>query len=149
MSDSLKNRIQEDMKAAMRAKEAVRLTTIRLLLAAIKQREVDERITLQDPEIINIINKMIKQRLDSIAQFEVAKRIDLVNKEQAEIDLLKMYLPEQLTGAQVDAAIQKALDETQAKAVTDIGKVMALLKNQLTGRADMAAVSVKVKERLK
>ncbi len=149
MADSLKNRIQEEMKAAMRAKESHRLTTIRLLLAAIKQREVDERITLTDMDIINIINKMIKQRLDSIAQFQVGNRNDLVVKEEAELELLKTYLPAQLTEAEIDLAIQTAIEQTQAKSANEMGKVMAVLKTQLAGRADMAAVSAKVKSMLK
>lgn len=145
MSDSLKNRIQEDMKAAMRARESERLTTIRLLLAAMKQKEVDERVTLTDMDIINILNKMIKQRLDSIAQFQTANRQDLVAKEQAELELLKTYLPAQLTEAEIDLVIQTAVEKTQATTAKDIGKVMALLKIELAGRADMGIVSAKVK----
>ena len=132
----LKSRIQEDMKAAMRAKESERLTTIRLLLAAMKQKEVDERVTLTDMDIINILNKMIKQRLDSIAQFQTANRQDLVAKEQAELDLLKTYLPPQLTEAEIDLVIQTAIEKTQATTAKDIGKVMALLKTEIAGRAD-------------
>lgn len=141
----LKNRIQEDMKAAMRARESERLTTIRLLLAAMKQKEVDERVTLTDMDIINILNKMIKQRLDSIAQFQTANRQDLVAKEQAELALLKTYLPAQLTEAEIDLAIQAAIKQTQATTAKDIGKVMAVLKTELAGRADMSSVSAKVK----
>ena len=129
----LKSRIQEDMKAAMRAKESERLTTIRLLLAAMKQKEVDERVTLTDMDIVNILNKMIKQRLDSIAQFQTANRQDLVAKEQAELDLLKTYLPPQLTEAEIDLVIQTAIEKTQATTAKDIGKVMALLKTEIAG----------------
>lgn len=145
MTESLKNRIQEDMKTAMRAKDAERLGTIRLLLAAMKQREVDERITLSDTDIINIINKMIKQRLDSIAQFQTANRLDLVAKEQKEIELLNTYLPAAFSDSEINTAIQTAMEQAQAKTMQDMGKVMALLKEKLAGRADMAKVSAKVK----
>ncbi len=147
-TDSLKNRIVEDMKTAMRAKESERLITIRMLLAAIKQREVDERITLADLDIINIINKMIKQRLDSIAQFQIANRIDLAGKEQKEIDLLSAYLPQQMSEAEIDLAIQTAMENVKPASVQEMGKVMNVLKTQLAGRADIAKVSAKVKKLL-
>ncbi len=136
------------MKTAMRAKDVERLSVIRLLLAAMKQREVDERIELSDMDIINIINKMIKQRLDSSAQFLVANRQDLVAKEQKEIEVLSTYLPQQLSEPEIDAAIQTAIENTKARNMQEMGKVMALLKEQLAGRADMAKVSAKVKNRL-
>lgn len=145
MNSQLKNRIQEDMKIAMRAKDSERLGVIRLLLAAIKQREVDERIDLTDVDIINIINKMVKQRLDSSSQFQVANRTDLVAKEQKEIEILNHYLPQQLSEAEIDIAIQTAIAKTHAKSMQEMGKVMALLKEQLAGKADIAKVSAKVK----
>ena len=131
------------MKTAMRAKDVERLGVIRLLLAAMKQREVDERIELSDTDIINIINKMIKQRLDSSAQFQVANRQDLVVKEQKEIEVLNTYLPQQMSEPEIDVAIQTAMENTKARAMQEMGKVMALLKEQLAGRADMAKVSAK------
>ncbi len=147
-TDSLKNRIVEDMKAAMRAKESERLITIRMLLASIKQREVDERITLTDLDIINIINKMIKQRLDAIAQFQIANRTDLAGKEQKEIDILTAYLPQQMAEAEIDLAIQTAMENVRPASVQEMGKVMNVLKTQLAGRADIAKVSAKVKKLL-
>lgn len=148
MASTLKQLIQEEMKTAMRARDSERLGVIRLLLAAMKQREVDERIELSDTDILNIINKMIKQRLDSCAQFKTGGRQDLVDKEQKEIDVLNSYLPQQLTEAEIDAAIQNAFQTTQAKSMAEMGKVMAILKEQLAGRADIAKVSAKVKNRL-
>ena len=145
MASLLKNRIQEDMKSAMRAKEVERLGVIRLLLAAMKQREVDERIELSDIDIINIINKMIKQRLDSSTQFQAGNRPELAAKEQKESDILSEYLPQQMNEAEVDAAIQSAIASVQAKSMQDMGKVMSILKEQLAGRADMAKVSAKIK----
>ncbi len=141
----LKNRIQEDMKTAMRAKDSERLGVIRLLLAAMKQREVDERIDLTDMDIINIINKMNKQRLDSSSQFLVANRQDLVIKEQKEIEILNEYLPQQLSEPEIDIAIQAAIASTKASSMQEMGKVMGVLKEQLAGRADIAKVSAKVK----
>ena len=146
---SLKARITEDMKNAMRAKDSERLGTIRLLLAAMKQREVDERVELSDLDIINIINKMIKQRLDASAQFQVSNRFDLVAKEQKEIEILSSYLPHQMSEAEIDIAIQKAIENTKARSVQDMGKVIALLKMELAGRADIVKVSAKVKDLLK
>ena len=148
MASLLKNRILEDMKTAMRSKDSERLGTIRLLLAAMKQREVDERIELTDLDIINIINKMIKQRLDSSAQFQTANRPELVAKEQKEIEVLHEYLPQQLSEAEIDLAVQSAIEKTGAKTMPEMGKVMALLKEELAGRADIAKVSAKVKSRL-
>jgi uncharacterized protein YqeY len=148
MASPLKNRILEDMKTAMRSKDSERLGVIRLLLAALKQREVDERIELTDLDIVNIINKMIKQRLDSSAQFQTANRSDLVAKEQKEIEVLNAYLPQQLSEPEIDLAIQAALEKTGAKSMPEMGKVMALLKEELAGRADIAKVSAKVKSRL-
>jgi uncharacterized protein len=145
MTSLLKNRIQDDMKATMRAKDSERLGVIRLLLAAMKQREVDERIELSDLDIINIINKMIKQRLDSSTQFQAGNRPDLVAKEQKEIEILSAYLPQPLSESEIDTAIQAAINQTQAKSIQEMGKVMAILKEQLAGRADLAKVSAKVK----
>ena len=145
---SLKERITEDMKSAMRAKETLRLGTIRLLLAAMKQREVDERIELDDAAISGIIEKLIKQRRDSINQFQAAGRQDLVNGEQAELAILQAYLPEPLSPAEVDAAVAAAVAESGAASVKDMGKVMGLLKTRLAGRADMGQVSALIKAKL-
>ena len=145
---SLKQRINEDMKSAMRAKETLRLGTIRLLLAAIKQREVDERIELDDAAISSIIEKLIKQRRDSISQFQTAGRQDLVDGEQAELAILQSYLPEPLPPAEVDAAVTAAIAESGATSVKDMGKVMVLLKTRLAGRADMGQVSALIKAKL-
>jgi uncharacterized protein YqeY len=145
---SLKDRINDDMKAAMRARETGRLATIRLLLAAIKQREVDERITLDDAGITAVIDKMIKQRKDSISQFEAAGRTDLVEQESAELAVLTAYMPAQLSEAEVAGEVQAAVAETGAAGPQDMGKVMAVLKGKLAGRADMTAVSALVKAAL-
>jgi len=145
---SLKTRITDDMKAAMRAHQAERLSTIRLLLAAIKQREVDERKELTDADILAVLDKMVKQRRDSIAQFEAGKRMDLVAKEQAEVAVLQEYLPQALSGAEIDAAIAEAIATTGAAGAAGMGKVMAALKGKLAGRADMTIVSGKVKAKL-
>lgn len=144
----LKERITEDMKTAMRAKDSARLSTIRLLLAAMKQREVDERVVLTDADIMAIVDKMIKQRKDSVTQFEAGHRADLADAERAEIVVLQGYLPEQMAEADIDAAIAAAIASTGAAGAAGIGKVMAVVKPQLAGRADMAAVSAKVKARL-
>jgi len=136
------------MKAAMRARDAARLSAIRLLLAAIKQREVDERIELGDAEVVAVVEKMIKQRRESIAQFEKAARKDLVDAEQFELQVLSSYLPQQMDEAEIEAAIAAALAESGAAGVKEMGKVMALLKPRLAGRADMAKVSGLVKTRL-
>ena len=142
---TLKERVTEDMKAAMRAKETARLGAIRLLLAAIKQKEVDERITVDDAMVISIIDKMLKQRRDSIAQYQAAGRQDLVDVEQFEADLLQSYLPAGLSDEEIDAAVKAAVAETGAAGPGDMGKVMALLKPRLAGRADMSEVSKRVK----
>ncbi len=136
------------MKAAMRAKDAPRLSAIRLALAAIKQREVDERKQLSDAEVLAVLEKMIKQRRESIAQFESASRTDLAQAEKFEIDVLTGYLPRQMSDAEVQEAIAAALAESGASGIKDMGKVMALLKTRLAGRADMGSVSGLVKQRL-
>lgn len=136
------------MKSAMRAKETLRLGTIRLLLAAVKQREVDERIELADTAISAIVEKLIKQRRDSISQFQTAGRQDLVDTEQAELAILQTYMPEQLSAAEVDAAVAAAVAESGATSAKDMGKVMGLLKPRLAGRADMGQVSALIKARL-
>jgi len=145
---SLKAQITEDMKAAMRAKDAARLSAIRLLLAAMKQREVDERIELSDADILAIIEKMLKQRRDSVTQFEAGGRHDLAGVEKFEIGVLTGYMPQQLAEAEIAAEVAAAVAATGAKAMQDMGKVMALLKPKLAGRADMARVSALVKARL-
>jgi uncharacterized protein YqeY len=145
---SLKDQITEDMKTAMRARDTERLGTIRLLLSAIKQREVDERITLDDAAITAVIDKMIKQRKDSISQFQAAQRDDLVAKENAELVVLTGYMPEQLSSDAIAAEVQAAVAATGAAGPQDMGKVMAVLKPKLAGRADMTAVSGLVKAAL-
>jgi uncharacterized protein YqeY len=145
---SLKVRINDDMKAAMRARETERLGTIRLLLAAIKQREVDDRIELDDAGVTAVIDKMIKQRKDSISQFEAAGRTDLVAKEKGELDVLAAYMPAQMSEAEIAAEVQAAVAQTGAAGPQDMGKVMGVLKPKLAGRADMTAVSAKVKAAL-
>jgi uncharacterized protein YqeY len=145
---SLKSRITDDMKTAMRAKEAARLGTIRLLLAAIKQKEIDERIELDDAAVGSIVEKLIKQRKDSISQFQAANRDDLVAAEQAELFVLQAYLPEQFSAAEVEAAVIAAITESGANSARDMGKVMGLLKPRLAGRADMGQVSALIKARL-
>lgn len=145
---SLKDQINDDMKTAMRARETERLATIRLLLAAIKQREVDERVTLDDAAITAVIDKMIKQRKDSISQFEAAGRTDLVDKENAELKVLAGYMPEQLSEAEIAAEVAAAVTQVGAAGPQDMGKVMGVLKPKLAGRADMTAVSGLVKAAL-
>ncbi len=145
---SLKNTISEDMKTAMRARDSARLSTVRLLLAAMKQKEVDERVVLTDADILVIIDKMVKQRRESIAQFEKAARTDLADVEKAEIVVLSAYLPQQLSEAEVGQAISAAIAETGAAGAKDMGKVMAVLKPKLAGRADMGRVSGLVKAKL-
>ncbi|MGT2475004.1 GatB/YqeY domain-containing protein [Paraburkholderia terrae] len=145
---SLKVRINDDMKAAMRARETERLGTIRLLLAAIKQREVDDRVELDDAAVTAVVDKMIKQRKDSIAQFETAGRTDLVDKEKAELDVLIAYMPAQLSDAEVAAEVQAAVAQVGAAGPQDMGKVMGVLKPKLAGKADMTAVSAQVKAAL-
>ena len=145
---SLRERINEEMKAAMRAKQAARLSAIRLLQAAIKQKEVDERITLDDTAVLGIVEKLIKQRKDSIEQFAKAGRTDLVDKEQAELDLLSGYLPQQISDAELEATIAAAIAESGAVGPQGMGKVMAILKPRIAGRADMGKASALVKQRL-
>ncbi|MDE2369470.1 MAG: GatB/YqeY domain-containing protein [Burkholderiales bacterium] len=145
---TLKERITEDMKAAMRAKEADRLSTIRLLLAACKQREVDERIVLDDAAVIAIIDKLIKQRKDSITAFEQGGRADLVAKESAEVHVLQAYLPQRMSPAEVDAAVAALVKELGAGGPGDMGKVMAAAKSRFTGQAEMSLVSASVKRAL-
>ncbi len=145
---SLKERITEDMKAAMRAKEAERLGTIRLLLAAMKQREVDERITLDDAAVVAIVDKLIKQRKDSITQFAQAGRDDLVAKESAELTVLETYLPARLSAEAIDAAVAQLVAELGAKGPADMGKVMGAAKQRFAGQADMGLVSAAVKRAL-
>lgn len=145
---SLKERINEDMKAAMRAKESARLSALRLLLAAIKQREVDERIVLTDGDVVAVIDKMLKQRRDSIQQYEAASRQDLADAEKFEVSVLQGYMPAAMSEAEIDSAVTGAIAQSGAKAPGDMGKVMALLKPALAGRVDMAKVSSLVKSRL-
>jgi uncharacterized protein YqeY len=145
---SLKERIQEDMKTAMRGGEKERLATVRLILAAIKQREVDERIVLDDTQVLSVLEKMLKQRRESITQFEAGGRADLVAKETAELAVISAYLPAQLGEAELDAMIQAAIAETGATSIKDMGKVMGLIKSKAQGRADMGAVGARIKARL-
>ena len=145
---TLKERIQEDMKAAMRAKDQARLSAVRLLLAAMKQKEVDERVALADADVLGIIDKMVKQRRESIAQFEKAARQDLADQEKFEIGVLQAYLPQQMGEAEIAQAVGAAVAESGASGVKDMGKVMALLKPRLAGRADMGKVSALVKAKL-
>jgi uncharacterized protein YqeY len=145
---SLKNRITEDMKAAMRAKDSARLSAIRMLQAAIKQKEVDERIVADDTAVLGIVEKLMKQRKDSIEQFAKANRADLVDKERAELDLLAGYLPQQMSDAELAAAVDAAIGETGASGAQAMGKVMAVLKPRIAGRADMGKASALVKQRL-
>jgi uncharacterized protein len=144
----LKDRITEDMKNAMRSGEKERLATIRLILSGIKQREVDERITLDDSQVLAVVEKMIKQRKEAIAQFEAGGRADLVAKESAEITVLQAYLPEQLSDAELDALIAEAIASTGAASIKDMGKVMGVVKSKAQGRADMAAVGTRIKQKL-
>ena len=145
---SLKERITEDMKAAMRAKEAARLLTIRGLLAAMKQKEVDERIELDDAAVIGIVDKLIKQRKDSISQFGAAGRTDLVDKETAELQVLESYLPQRLSAEEITAAVAAIVAELGAAGPGDMGKVMGAVKAKLAGKADMGQVSAAVKAAL-
>ena len=145
---SLKARITEDMKAAMRAGEKDRLSCIRMLQAGIKQREVDERVELGDAEVLSVIEKMIKQRKESVVQFQAGKRADLVAKESAEIALLTGYLPAQLGDAELEAMIKDAIATTGAASMKDMGKVMGVLKPKVQGRTDMGALSARIKSAL-
>ena len=145
---SLKQKITEDMKAAMRSGDTKQRDTIRLLQAAIKQREVDERIELDDAAVIAVIEKMLKQRRDSIAQYEAAQRQDLANVEKDEISVLSAYMPQALSESEIEILIAEAISEAEAKGMQDMGKVMALLKPKLAGRADMAKVSSLIKGKI-
>ena len=145
---ALKDRISEDMKAAMRARETERLGAIRLLLAAIKQKEVDERVTVDDAAVVAIVDKLIKQRRDSISQFEQAGRTDLADKEKAELSVLSAYLPAQADADEINGIVDAAIATTGAAGPADMGKVMGQVKAKLAGRADMGAVSAAVKQRL-
>jgi len=148
MSETLKQRLQEDMKAAMRAKASERLGTIRLIMAAIKQREVDERIQLDDAQVVDVLTKMVKQRRDSLAQYQQAGRQDLADKESAELALIDEYLPPALDDAELADIIGSVIAQTGAQSPQDMGKVMGQLKPQIQGRADMGKVSAMVKARL-
>jgi len=145
---ALRERITEDMKSAMRAGAKERLAAIRLALAAIKQREVDERITLDDSQVLAVLDKMIKQRREAITQFESGGRADLVARETAEIAVLQGYLPAQMSEAEIDALIAEAITATAAASVKDMGKVMAVVKPRAQGRADMGAISARIKQKL-
>ncbi|MDW8470112.1 MAG: GatB/YqeY domain-containing protein [Burkholderiales bacterium] len=145
---SLTDRIQEDVKAAMRARDARRVGALRLLAAALKQKEVDERTALDDAAVLAVIEKMIRQRRESVAQFEKGGRPDLAAQEKFEIEVLSAYLPQPLSDAELEAAVSAAIAETGAASVRDMGKVMGLLKTRLAGRADMARVSALVRARL-
>jgi len=144
----LRDRITEDMKTAMRAGEKERLATIRLILSAIKQREVDERITLDDSQVLAAIEKMIKQRKEAITQFDAGGRADLVAKETAEIAILQTYLPAQMSDSEIDGLITEAIASSGAASIKDMGKVMAVVKAKAQGRADMGAVSARIKQKL-
>jgi uncharacterized protein len=145
---ALRDRITEDMKTAMRAGEKERLATIRLALAAIKQREVDERITLDDAQVLAVLEKMIKQRREAITQFQAGGRADLVAKETAEIAVLQGYLPAQMSEAEIDGLIAQSIAAAGATSIKDMGKVMALVKPKAQGRADLGAVSARIKQKL-
>ncbi len=145
---SLKARIQEDMKATMRSGEKPRLGVIRLVLAAIKQREVDERIELDDTQILVVLDKMLKQRRESLNIYEQAGRDDLADQETFELGIIQAYLPKPLSAAEIDGLIASAITETGASGIKDMGKVMAILKPQLQGRADMTSVSARIKAQL-
>jgi uncharacterized protein YqeY len=145
---SLKDRITEDMKASMRSGEKERLGVIRMITSAIKQREVDERITLDDAQVLTVLEKMIKQRKESLVQFQAGNRADLVDKESREITLLQSYMPTQLSDAEVDALIQEAIAATGAASIKDMGKVMGIIKGKAQGRADLGQVGAKIKAKL-
>lgn len=148
MSESLKQKIQEDMKSAMRAKEKQRLGVIRLIQAEIKQREVDERISLDDTQVIAVLSKMLKQRRDSLEQFEKANRQDLAEQESFEIKVIQTYMPQALSEAELAELIEVAIVETGASSIKELGKVMGYLKPKVQGRADMKALTASIKQRL-
>jgi uncharacterized protein YqeY len=145
---ALREQLNEDIKSAMKAREAEKLAALRLLLSEVKRREVDERITLDDAGVIGVIEKMLKQRKDSIAQFEKAARVDLADKEKFEVGVLSAYLPQQLSEAEVAAIVAEAIAATGAKAPSDMGKVMGAVKPRVAGRADMGKVSALIKAKL-
>lgn len=147
-TDFLKRRIEEDMKAALRAGDKRRLGAVRLILAAVKQREIDERITLDDTQVLAVLDKMAKQRRESIAQYQAAGRQDLVEQEAFELEVIQGYMPAALSEAELDAAIDTAIAEAGASAIKDMGKVMGILKPRVQGRADMGAVSARIKVKL-
>ncbi|HET9470792.1 MAG TPA: GatB/YqeY domain-containing protein [Usitatibacter sp.] len=144
----LRDRLNEDIKTAMKARETERLNALRLMLAAVKQREVDERVAMDDAGVVSVVEKMIKQRKDSIAQYEKAARADLADKERYEISVIEAYLPKQVSQQELEAAVAEALAATGAKSAADMGKVMGVLKGKLAGRADMGKVSALVKAKL-
>ena len=148
MAQDLKSRILEDVKTAMRAKDKARLGTLRLVTAAIKQREVDERIELDDQTTLEVLTRLVKQRKDSIEQYQAANRQDLADKEQSELDLIETYMPQALSAEELDALLDEALSSTGAESMKDMGKVMGWLKPKVQGRADMGALSGAVKARL-
>jgi len=145
---ALREQLNEDIKVAMKAREAEKLAALRLMLSAVKQREVDERITLDDAGVVSVVEKMIKQRKDSIAQYEKAARQDLADKEKYEISVIEAYLPKQLSQAEVEAVVAEAIASTGAKSPADMGKVMGVVKPKLAGKADMGKVSAIVKSKL-
>ncbi|HEX3098573.1 MAG TPA: GatB/YqeY domain-containing protein [Usitatibacter sp.] len=145
---ALREQLNEDIKTAMKARETERLNALRLMLAAVKQREVDERVAMDDAGVISVVEKMIKQRKDSIAQYEKAARADLADKERYEISVIEAYLPKQMSQAELEAAVAEALAASGAKSPADMGKVMGVLKPRLAGRADMGKVSALVKAKL-
>lgn len=145
---SLREKITDDMKDALRAGDKPRLSVIRLMLAAIKQREVDERITLDDTQVLAVLDKMLKQRRDSVTQFEKGNRQDLADQERAEIKLIQSYLPAQLSETELDQLVAEAIRGSSATSLKDMGKVMGLLKSKVQGRADMGAVSARIKAKL-
>ena len=147
-TSAIKGQILEHMKLAMRSQDKERLSTIRLILAAVKQKEVDERIELTDIDVLAILDKMVKQRRESISQYQAGNRPDLADKESAEIEIIQEYLPSQLSDAEVDTLIADAIKETNANSVRDMGKIMAIIKPKVQGRADVGAVSAKVKTAL-
>jgi hypothetical protein len=145
---SLKDRINDEVKTAMRAQDKQRLGVLRLITAALKQKEVDERITLDDAQVLGILEKMVKQRRDSIQQYEAGNRMDLADQEKFEIGVIQGFLPAQLSEAEIDAAVDAAIASTGAASAKDMGKVMGALKQQLAGKADMTVVSARVKAKL-
>jgi len=148
VSETLKQRLVADMKSAMREKDKERLGTIRLINAAIKQREVDERVEMDDTQVLAILDKMVKQRRDSIAQYQKAERPELADKEQMEIDQIQTYLPEALTEDEIAQMVKDAIATTSAESIKDMGKVMGIIKPQVQGRADMGSVSATIKQLL-